>query len=635
MTGPVADVLFPLALPQLLSYAIPAAWEGGVAIGMQVTAPVGAQTYTGVVMAVRTDEEPAKALLQREDKLPRLSPTALSFWDWMAHYYACPLGTVANAALPRWRFNTNAAAYKALLRASAGTSANASAGTSTDVSPLPTAETPPSDTLPSDTLPSSPLSPDTLPSSPLPPDTLSAPQTPLVLQGLDRVPTYLTYLHQTLQQGRQCLILCPDTAGCDALAISLGAHLDKPLFCCHSDRSVGENNAACRHLYAGLPCVVIGTPRALLLPFQHLGLVIVDREQDPGHKAGESPRCHARDAALVLARLHHACALLGTAYPSLETAYNLQTGKYTALANPRGIACSAPFIINTDRAAKRKEMADEDLSQEAQAAYEACRQSQTSQASDEACRQSQASDEACRQSQTAYVLFVHPRPDALAAWADDPHVRICLPQHTESFLLKASAQGGGTGPTPGTGLAPGLAPTPGPNPLPRAVVVFQCDRLLTRRTFRACEQAVQLVSLLLQWAALQETHPPILLQAEDTSHPFFEAARCGFPPSYLAELLRERETFHYPPYTRLIAISASHNRRNRAYALVLAAKDRVESAAFPITFYGPYPTQEPGSVRFAFTLLLIIPRHVPTPPLKERLTALLQGLSVKIDVDPR
>ena len=75
--------------------------------------------------------------------------------------------------------------------------------------------------------------------------------------------------------------------------------------------------------------VILGARSAVLLPFQHLGLVIVDEEHETSYKQQDpAPRYHARSAAIMLAQMYDAKVLLGTATPSLETYHNAQTGKY-------------------------------------------------------------------------------------------------------------------------------------------------------------------------------------------------------------------------------------------------------------------------------------------------------------------
>ncbi|HMP31105.1 MAG TPA: primosomal protein N', partial [Saprospiraceae bacterium] len=75
--------------------------------------------------------------------------------------------------------------------------------------------------------------------------------------------------------------------------------------------------------------LILGARSALFLPFSDLGLIIVDEEHDPSFKQYDpSPRYHGRDVAVMMSKMFGAQILLGSATPSLESYYNVQTGKY-------------------------------------------------------------------------------------------------------------------------------------------------------------------------------------------------------------------------------------------------------------------------------------------------------------------
>ena len=75
--------------------------------------------------------------------------------------------------------------------------------------------------------------------------------------------------------------------------------------------------------------IILGARSSIFLPFENLGLIIIDEEHDTSYKQQQpSPRYHSRDAAIYLANIHKAKVLLGSATPSIETYYNAQNGKY-------------------------------------------------------------------------------------------------------------------------------------------------------------------------------------------------------------------------------------------------------------------------------------------------------------------
>src|SRR5439155_23262943 len=80
--------------------------------------------------------------------------------------------------------------------------------------------------------------------------------------------------------------------------------------------------------------IVIGAHSAIFAPVEPLGLIIVDEQHEHSYKQEESPRYHARDAAVVRGQMENAVVVLGSATPSLESFYNVQIGKYTLLDLP-------------------------------------------------------------------------------------------------------------------------------------------------------------------------------------------------------------------------------------------------------------------------------------------------------------
>ena len=93
--------------------------------------------------------------------------------------------------------------------------------------------------------------------------------------------------------------------------------------------------------------IILGARSAIFLPFQNLGLVIVDEEHEASYKQFDpAPRYLARDAAIVLAQLHSAKTLLGSATPSIESQYNVEKNKYGYVPlKDRFGGVQLPFIL--------------------------------------------------------------------------------------------------------------------------------------------------------------------------------------------------------------------------------------------------------------------------------------------------
>ena len=142
---------------------------------------------------------------------------------------------------------------------------------------------------------------------------------------------YIHLIDYVLRQGKQALFLVPEIALTTQLTRRLQKVFGPKVKIYHSKFSDNERVDLWRDLaQKPEPCVVIGARSAVFLPFTNLGLVIVDEEHEPSYKQYDpAPRYNGRDAAIVLASLHGAKTLLGSATPTVETYYKAyESGKY-------------------------------------------------------------------------------------------------------------------------------------------------------------------------------------------------------------------------------------------------------------------------------------------------------------------
>jgi len=177
---------------------------------------------------------------------------------------------------------------------------------------------------------------------------------------------YIHLISKYISQGKQVLYLLPEIALTSQIINRLTRYFGNIVGVYHSKFSDGErveiwkNIAFCAGNSTEPYQIILGVRSSLLLPFDNLGLIIIDEEHENTYKQTDpAPRYHARDAAIVLAQLHGAKTLLGTATPSLESYYNTQIGKYGLVElNKRYSHISLPEVImvDTKTALKRKEM---------------------------------------------------------------------------------------------------------------------------------------------------------------------------------------------------------------------------------------------------------------------------------------
>lgn len=141
---------------------------------------------------------------------------------------------------------------------------------------------------------------------------------------------YIHLISKALEEKKQVLYLLPEIALTVQMTSRLKRVFGKRLSIYHSRYSDAERVEIWKKQLSAEPYeVILGARSAVFLPFQRLGLIIIDEEHEGSFKQQDpAPRYHARSAAIVLANYYGAQTLLGTATPSTETYYNAQTGKY-------------------------------------------------------------------------------------------------------------------------------------------------------------------------------------------------------------------------------------------------------------------------------------------------------------------
>ena len=150
--------------------------------------------------------------------------------------------------------------------------------------------------------------------------------------GSGKTEVYLAALDTTLAQGRSAIVLVPEIALTPQTVQRFRARFGDRIAVTHSRMSYGERHDAWRLLRSGRCAVAIGPRSAVLAPLSNLGLVVVDEEHDASYKQRDpAPRYHARDVAVMRARMAGAVCILGSATPSLESLQNARTDKYRLL----------------------------------------------------------------------------------------------------------------------------------------------------------------------------------------------------------------------------------------------------------------------------------------------------------------
>ncbi|MFN0274312.1 MAG: primosomal protein N' [Chitinophagales bacterium] len=166
------------------------------------------------------------------------------------------------------------------------------------------------------------------------------------ITGSGKTEIYIELIKKFALEGKQVLYLLPEIALTAQIINRLKKHFGEFVGIYHSKFNQNERIEIWQKILNKQYKIVLGARSALFLPFQQLGLVIIDEEHDYSYKQQDpNPRYNARDSAIYLAHLHEAKTLLGTATPAIESYYNTQTKKYGLVnLNTRYADVSLPEI---------------------------------------------------------------------------------------------------------------------------------------------------------------------------------------------------------------------------------------------------------------------------------------------------
>jgi primosomal protein N' (replication factor Y) (superfamily II helicase) len=152
--------------------------------------------------------------------------------------------------------------------------------------------------------------------------------------GSGKTAVYLAAMRSVLEAGRSAILLVPEIGLTPAVAADLHHVFGDEVAILHSALSDQERAEQWHRIKRGEARMVVGTRSAVFAPVADLALIIVDEEQDSSYKQEETPRYHARDVAVMRAKMAGAVVVLGSATPSLESYYNTKKNKYALLELP-------------------------------------------------------------------------------------------------------------------------------------------------------------------------------------------------------------------------------------------------------------------------------------------------------------
>ncbi len=149
------------------------------------------------------------------------------------------------------------------------------------------------------------------------------------ITGSGKTEVYIDLIQQALGSGSQVLYLLPEIALTTQIVVRLQRVFGDKMGIYHSKFSDNERVEVWKGIVSGQFQFVVGVRSSVFLPFDNLGLIIVDEEHETSYKQHDpAPRYHARDVAIMLAHWQQAKVLLGSATPALETYYQAKQGRY-------------------------------------------------------------------------------------------------------------------------------------------------------------------------------------------------------------------------------------------------------------------------------------------------------------------
>jgi primosomal protein N' (replication factor Y) len=152
--------------------------------------------------------------------------------------------------------------------------------------------------------------------------------------GSGKTAVYLAGMRAVLEAGRSAILLVPEIGLTPAVAADLHQIFGDEVAILHSALSDKERAQQWHRIKSGDAHMVVGTRSAVFAPVADLALLIVDEEQDSSYKQEETPRYHARDVAVVRAKMANSVVVLGSATPSLESYFNAKKNKYALVELP-------------------------------------------------------------------------------------------------------------------------------------------------------------------------------------------------------------------------------------------------------------------------------------------------------------
>lgn len=506
---------------------------------------------------------------------------------------------------------------------------------------------------------------------------------------------YIHLINETIKSGKQVLYLLPEIALTTQIISRLRKIFGNKVGVYHSKFSDSQRVEVYNGVLTNSSSlsnfeIILGVRSSVFLPYRNLGLIIVDEEHENTYKQyNPAPRYNARDSAIVLASIHNAKVLLGTATPSIETYFNARTGKYGLVEiaeRYRGIELPEIKVVDIKEARKRKQMKShfsDTLLNEISVALANNEQVILFQNRRgfapfiecgecawvphcEHCDVTLTYHKSTNQLVCHYCGYSYQQPhECLACGSSNLQTKgfgtekvedelgIFFPQAViERIDLDSTRSRSAYERIIGEFESGHINILIGTQMITKGldfdkvslVGILNADNMLNFPDFRAFERSYQLMSQVSGRAGRKGRRGLVIVQTSQADHPIIHQIIKNDYLEHYASQIDERKKFHYPPFYRLISISLKHKDRillNQASELM--AKGLKHNLGENVL--GPEPPLI-GRVQglFIMNILVKIGREQPISRIKELISYYINSLKqnkdfyalvISIDVDPQ
>lgn len=511
------------------------------------------------------------------------------------------------------------------------------------------------------------------------------------ITGSGKTEVYIELIKQALEGGTQVLFLLPEIALTTQIVVRLRKVFGDQMGIYHSKFSDNERVEVWKGILDGKFQFVVGVRSAIFLPFDNLGLIIVDEEHETSYKQHDpAPRYHARDVAVIMAYMHKAKTLLGSATPSLESYFHARSGRYglVEMTERFGNAVLPTFLlVDTKKEKKQRTMKNEfssvllehlesNLNNKEQtilfqnrrgySPYMQCEEcSWISECNN--CDVSLTYHMKVRELRCHYCGHKEEVPRTCPACGStrvktvgygtekiEDELHLLLPaarvQRMDLDTTRAKNayqqiiqefEQGGTDILVGTQMVSKGLDFDNVS----MVGIFDADRIIHFPEFRASERAFQMLTQVSGRAGRRSDKPgKVLIQTANPAQKILERIiQNDYVGMYEAEIV-EREQFHYPPFTRLIKLTVKHidEATSKRAATILAEKLTVNLGKSRVLGPEP-PLVERVRNQFLFDILIKLEREkinfkAAKSFIQEKVIDILtdktiKGVHIVIDVD--